>query len=154
MRLTKRFIIETIDNINLTSPIKYERYYINDKLRIQRKNKIFEKEILNKENSIIEKVKISENEFNKLKKMAYSKIIRYSYLYLNDDRISVKQYFGKYEGLIRVEVKFNSIEEMNNYKKESWMGMEITNSSLAFDKDLNKLSESDFLLELNKYIRK
>lgn len=38
MRLTKRFIIETIDNINLTSPIKYERYYINDKLRIQRKN--------------------------------------------------------------------------------------------------------------------
>ena len=154
MRLTRRFIIKSIDNIKLTSPIKYERYYINDNLRIQRKNNVFEKEILNEENIIVEKVKILENEFNKLKETAYSKIIRNSYLYLDDARISVKKYLGKYEGLIRVEVKFNSIEEMNNYRKESWMGMEITNSPLAFDKDLSKLTEQEFLLELNKYIRK
>ena len=106
MRLTRRFIIQSLDNVNINSPIRYERYYINDNLRIQSKNNILEKEILD-----------------------------------------------KYKGLIRVEVKFKSTDEMNSYKIESWMEAEITNSPLAFDKYLSKLSEQEFLLELNKYIR-
>lgn len=153
MRLTRRFIIQSLDNVNINSPIRYERYYINDNLRIQSKNNMLEKEILDKDNIIIAKTNISEEEFNKLKKEAYSIIIRDSYLYLDDDRISIKKYLDKYEGLIRVEVKFNSIDEMNSYKIESWMEAEITNSPLAFDKYLSKLSEQEFLLELNKYIR-
>lgn len=153
MRLTRRFIIQSLDNVNINSPIRYERYYINDNLRIQSKNNMLEKEILDKDNIIITKTNISEEEFNKLKKEAYSIIIRDSYLYLDDDRISIKKYLDKYEGLIRVEVKFNSIDEMNSYKIESWMEAEITNSPLAFDKYLSKLSEQEFLLELNKYIR-
>lgn len=153
MRLTRRFIIQSLDNVNINSPIRYERYYINDNLRIQSKNNMLEKEILEKDNIIIAKTNISEEEFNKLKKEAYSIIIRDSYLYLDDDRISIKKYLDKYEGLIRVEVKFNSIDEMNSYKIESWMEAEITNSPLAFDKYLSKLSEQEFLLELNKYIR-
>lgn len=56
--------------------------------------------------------------------------------------------------MIRVEVEFNSIDEMNSYNMEKWMEVEITNSPLAFDKYLSKLSEQEFLLELNKYIRK
>ncbi len=151
MRLTRRFIIQSLDNIDVSSPIRYERYYINANLRIQSKNNVLEKEILDKDNVIIEKANISEEEFNKIKKDAYSKIIRDSYLYLNDNRISIKKYLGKYQGLIRVEVEFNSVNEMISYKKESWMGMEITNSALAFDKYLSKLSEQEFLLELNKY---
>lgn len=154
MRLTRRFIIQSLDNVNINSPIRYERYYINDNLRIQSKNNMLEKEILNKDNIIISKINITEKEFNKLKKEAYSKIIRDSYLYLDDDRISIKKYLDKYEGLIRVEVKFNSIGEMDSYKIESWMEAEITNSPLAFDKYLSKLSEQEFLLELNKYLRK
>ena len=152
MRLTRRFIIQSLDKVNINSPIRYERYYINDNLRIQSKNNALEKEILDKD--IIAKTNISEEEFNKLKKEAYSKIIRDSYLYLDDDRISIKKYLDKYEGLIRVEVKFNSIDEMNSYKIESWMEAEITNSPLAFDKYLSKLSKQEFLLELNKYIRR
>lgn len=154
MRLTRRFIIQSLNKVNVSSPIRYERYYINDNLRIQIRDNIFEKEILDEDNVITEKTIISEAEFNKLKKDAYSKIIRDSYFCLDDGRISIKKYLEKYKGLIRIEVKFNSIEEMNNYEKESWMGMEITNSLLAFDKDLSKLSEQEFLLELNKYIRK
>ncbi len=154
MRLTSRFIIQSLDNVDVNSPIRYERCYINDNLRIQSRDNVLEKEILDKNNVIIEKINILEEEFNKLKKEAYSKIIRDSYLYLDDDRVSIKKYLNKYEGLIRVEVKFNSIDEMNNYKMESWMETEITNSPLAFDKYLSKLSEQEFLLELNKYIRK
>ena len=37
-KLTKRYIISSLENLNLSEPIRYERYYINDNLRIQLKN--------------------------------------------------------------------------------------------------------------------
>lgn len=55
MRLTRRFIIQSLDGVNINNPIRYERYYINDNLRIQSKRNVFEKEILDKDNVIIEK---------------------------------------------------------------------------------------------------
>ncbi len=151
MRLTKRFVVSSLDNIPLSIPIRYERYYINDNLRIQKKQDNLEKEILDNDNNIIEKENILEEEFNTLKNESYSKIIRDSYLYLNDERVSIKRYFDNYEGLIRVEIKFNTIEEMKSYIKESWMGKEITNTPLAFDKYLSKLSREEFLIELERY---
>ena len=151
-RLTKRFIIDSLNNLNISNPIRYERYYINDKLRIQRKDQKYQKEILN-DNDLIEKIDISEKEFLNLKKDAYSEIIRDSYLLLDDNKISIKKYLGKFEGLYRVEVTFNSVEEENEYIKESWMGKDITNTPLAFDKDLSKLSIDEFKEELNKYIK-
>ena len=151
-KLTKRYVVQSLDGINLSKPIRYERYYINDNLRIQKKGNIFEKEVLNNENDIVNKEKISEDEFINLKTDAYSEIVRDSYLYIDDTRISIKKYFGKYDGLNRVEVKFSSLEEMNSYHKESWMKEEITESSLAFDKYLSKLSREEFEIELRKYI--
>ncbi len=149
--LTKRFIINSLDGLNLSEAIRYERYYINDNLRIQRKNNVYEKEVLDDNNSIIDKICISEDEFFSLKEKSYSEIIRDSYLFLNDNNISIKKYLGKYNGLFRVEVKFDSLDKMNNYVKESWMGEEITNSPLAFDKYLSKLSDNEFHDELKKY---
>lgn len=153
-KLTRRFIISSLDNLNLNKPIRYERYYINDKIRIQRKNNQYQKEILDSSNNIIEKNDISENEFLRLKEKAYSEIIRDSYLLLEDSRISIKKYLGKYKGLYRVEVTFTSIEEENEYIKESWMGQEITNTPLAFDIYLSKLSVEEFKKELKKYLNK
>ncbi len=150
MRLTKRYIINSLECLALSTPIRYERYYINDNLRIQNKNGKLEKEVLDN-NNIIKKISISDDEFNLLKKKAYTMIIRDSYLYLNDDRVSIKKYHGKYDGLIRVEVNFTSLKEMNDYLKESWMGREITNTPLAFDKDLSKLNKDEFLKEIKKY---
>lgn len=152
MRLTKRYIIESIDGINLSKKVRYERYYIDDRLRIQKKDDLYEKEILNDENVVINKSKIPEEEFLYLKSKSYLKIIRDSYLYLKDNRVSIKKYYGEYNGLNRVEVKFLSKKEMEIYVKESWMGKEITFSPLAFDKELSKLSKEDFLKELSKYI--
>lgn len=151
MRLTKRYIVETLDNIILSSPIRYERYYINDNLRVQKKGNKLEKEILDTENNVVEKMIISQNEFDLLKNKSYTKIIRDSYLYLNDERVSIKKYYDNYDGLIRIEVKFNSIKEMKTYQKELWMGKDITNTPLAFDKYLSKLTKDDFLSELKKY---
>ena len=147
-KLTRRFIISSLGNLNLSRPIRYERYYINNNLRIQIKNNQYQKEILDDSNNIIEKYNISENEFLRLKEQARSEIIRDSYLYL----ISIKEYLGKYKGLFRVEVTFNSTEEENAYIKERWMGEEITTSPLAFDIYLSKLSDNEFKKELNKYL--
>lgn len=152
MRLTKRYIIESIDGINLSKKVRYERYYIDERLRIQKKDDLYEKEILNDENVVINKSKIPEEEFLYLKSKSYLKIIRDSYLYLKDNRVSIKKYYGEYNGLNRVEVKFSSKKEMEIYVKESWMGKEITFSPLAFDKELSKLSKEEFLKELSKYI--
>jgi len=152
-KLTKRFIIDSISNLNLSNPIRYERYYINDNLRVQSKNNRFEKEILDDNNNVIEKIKISEKEFLELKKVSYSEIIRDSYLFLEDNRISIKKYLGKYIGLYRAEVTLNSIEERDVYIKEEWMGKEITHSPLGFDKELSKLSEDEFKNELKKYLK-
>ncbi len=151
-KLTRRFIIDSLNNLNLSNPIRYERYYINDRLRVQRKDSKYQKEILDDDNNIIEKVDISKIEFLNLKERAYSEIIRDNYLLLEDSKISIKKYLGKYLGLYRVEVTFNSIEEENKYIKESWMGSEITNSPLAFDKYLSKLSDEEFKEELRKYL--
>ncbi len=152
MRLTRRFLVKSLDNIPLSNPIRYERYYMNDKLRIQKKGNYYEKEILNDQNVLVQKSIITEKEFFELRKASYSKIIRDSYLYLRDNRISIKKYFDNYDGLNRVEVEFSSKEEMDSYKKEEWMGNEITSSSLAYDKYLSKLTKEEFLLEIKKYL--
>lgn len=152
-RLTKRYIIDSLDNLNLSKPIRYERYYINDDLRVQRKGNKYQKEILDNYNNVIEKIDISEVEFLELKESSYSEIIRDSYLFLEDSRISIKKYLGKYVGLYRLEITFNSTKEEKEYVKESWMGKEITHSPLAFDKDLSKLSDNEFKRELKKYLK-
>lgn len=151
--LTKRFIINSLDNINVSESIRYERYYINDRLRVQKKGKKYQKELLDSNNNLLEKIDISEMEFLTLRKSAYSEIIRDSYLLLDDRRVSIKKYLGKYKGLYRVEVVFGSVEEEKEYKKEIWMGADITDTPLAFDKDLSKLSIDEFKEELNKYIK-
>ena len=151
-KLTKRYIISSFNNLNLSPPIRYERYYINDNLRVQKKGNTFQKEILNINNTIIEKENISESEFLSLKENAYANIIRDSYLYLDDKRISIKKYLEDYQGLYCVEVTFTNKEEENSYQKETWMGNEITNSPLAFDKDLSKLTKESFHKELEKYL--
>lgn len=150
-RLTKRYIVSNLNGLNLSSPIRYERYYINNNLRIQKKNDVLEKEELDDNNEVILKVKISLEEFNSLKDKAYKKIIRDSYLYLDDNAISIKSYYDDYEGLNRVEVKFSSEDEMNSFVPYSWMEEEITDTPLAFDKDLSKFSKEEFLNILRNY---
>ncbi len=150
-RLTRRFIIKSLDNLNLSNPIRYERYYINDFLRVQKKDNKFEKEVLDKNNYIIDKKIIEEKEFLQIITKAQDKIIRDSYLLLDDANISIKKYLGRFDGLIRVEIKFKTQNEMNYYKIPSWVGKEVTNSPLAFDNLLRKLTEKEFRIELNKY---
>lgn len=97
---------------------------------------------------MVSKEQISFDEFIGLKGKAYQEIIRDNYLYLNDNRISIKKYYGMYEGLIRVDIEFQSSGELKQYQKEKWMDKEITLSSLAFDNYLSKRNRDQFLKDL------
>ena len=152
MRLTRRFIVKSLNHLSLSDSIRYETYYINDELRVQKNVNNYENEVLNEDKIVVKKIPITKKEFDELKKNAYSKLIRDSYQYLEDDRVSIKQYHEDFEGLNRVEVKFISKEEMASYEKEDWMGEEITDSPLAFDKDLSKQNREEFLVEIQKFI--
>ena len=62
-----------------------------------------------------------------------------------------KKYYGDYIGLIRIEVKLNSEDDVLNYIPLDWFGKEITDSPLAFDSYLINLSKKEFIIELEKY---
>lgn len=128
----------------LSEPRRYERYYLNNQTRVQKKGKKFEKEELSINNIVLTKIEISEEEFLNLIKNCSKKIIRDSYLLLDCSNISIKVYKEEYEGLSRIEVDFETKEEMESYQKESWMGPEITNTPLAFDAKLIELSQEEF----------
>ena len=148
--LTRRFLVKTLDGLKLSDPWVYERFYINDNTRIQNKNGQFEKEILNNKGETIEKSIINKDEFLSLAEQAEKKIARKSYLYLGDDRISIKEYLDDYAGFIRAEVEFKDIAEQENFRPYPWMISEITDSPLAFDSLLQKLSIQNFHKELAK----
>ena len=149
-RLTKRFIVKNIDNLNLSNSIIYERFYLPDQTVIQRKQDAYTKGTL-VNSDIINQIIISQTEFEKLKQSAKNRIIRKSYLYLDDSRISVKEYQDDLDGFIRAEVEFKTKSEMEDYHKESWMGQEITKTPLAFDSLLSTLDEDELSKLLIKY---
>lgn len=62
-RLTRRFIINSLDGLSLSEAIRYERYYINDNLRIQRKNDAYQKEELDNDNNVIAKLLYQKKNF-------------------------------------------------------------------------------------------
>lgn len=142
-RLTKRYILGDFPNIELSEPLRYERYYIDNNTRIQSRGKEYEKEILN-DNIVIKKELISCDEFEKLKYNATKYIIRDSYLVKGNRNISIKRYYGNYDGLIRIEVKFNDKDEMDSFRPPKWFGKDITDTPLAFDSKLIELSNEEF----------
>ena len=63
-KLTKRYIVNSLKDLNLSNPIRYERYYINDRLRVQRKDDKYSKELGATEDdikaAIFDSIKVSQ----------------------------------------------------------------------------------------------
>lgn len=153
-RLSKRFLLLDSCPKKLSEPRRYERYYLNNQTRVQKKGQKYEKEELSINNIVLTKIEISEEEFLNLIKNCSKKIIRDSYLLLDCPNISIKVYKETYEGLSRIEVDFKSKEEMDAYQKEYWMGPEITDTPLAFDARLIELSQEKFQEILKQFKEK
>jgi CYTH domain-containing protein len=54
--------------------------------------------------------------------------------------------------LLRLEIEFESVEELNNFKIPPWAGREITETELGNDSKLILLDKNKFLEILRRYI--
>lgn len=150
--IERKFLVREIPDLKDIKPIRYERYFIQNtelqQIRVQKRGNVFEKEIKKKINTFeYEKYKeiITEEEFSKIASKCKKSIIRDSYLISNNPNITIKKYFGEYEGLIRAEIEFNNIDELNVFEIPKWIGKEITGTILGNDNKLIKLDRNKFL---------
>jgi adenylate cyclase len=156
MEIERKFLISQLPDLSDTHPIRFERYYlsITDQTedRIQRTNDHYSREkkiVVNVLSRSTRKQKITKEEFDILKRSSSKAIVRDSYKLSSD--ISIKIYHGEYEGLVRAEVEFNSMNDAMNYVPKSWMGKEITDSSLGRDSRLVGLDQDSFKDLLAEY---
>lgn len=149
--IERKFLVKEMPDLTGLKPLHYERYFIQRGLdveeRVQKKGNIFEREkkvTISSVESKKEKEIISENVYNELKERALDAIIRDAYLLQMSPNVSLKIYGGRFNGLVRAEVEFTSIEEANAFIPFAWMGKEITDSPLGRDSKLIDLAENQF----------
>lgn len=151
----KWLLAELPDIVSGVVPVEYERYFLpsnqGEEIRIQKKgNKhTYQRKVevpgVGRERA--EDREIGEAEFLELKKTAVGSILRTRYDI--SPMVAIQVYHGEHEGLIRYEVEFRSVEESQAFEPESWLGREITDSSLGRDSRLLSISRDEFEKELN-----
>ena len=117
--IERKFLLSFVpSNIDPTSKITYERYFLNvgpdEELRVQRKgDKYYSEQKATKDRfSSSKKVTPTTIEkFNELRQHAIASIERDSYVAPDIRNTSIKVYHGRFEGLIRLEVEFGNPEE-------------------------------------------
>ncbi len=157
MEIEKKFLINNIDNLDLT---KYSRkemiqdYLYVDNLTIIRKRKI----IQNANNSYKYTIKthkvglsvnefefdISEEQYNKLKindKFNCISKVRYIIPYIDNLKIELDIFDGIYKGIIFAEIEFESEEQAMNTKVPDWFSREISNKVTNSDMAIKPVSE-------------
>ena len=91
-----------------------------------------------------EKKEISKEEFDKLKQGASESVTRERYNISSNPDIAIQIYHGRFEGLIRLEVEFETEEEAKDFQPLSWMGEEMTGLPIARDGKLIDLTDEEF----------
>lgn len=152
-KLENRFYLYRGDGIELrftsVNPTDGETYYDFDRMQVVGDSLA---------NRSKERIKITKQEFDELTSLVKLRdpnikpIIRKSYLISQNPQIEVKVYGGEFEGLVRAEVEFSSVEESNSYKPLNWFGKELTNSPVGNDVKLPDLSPEDFKKTLARYL--
>lgn len=146
--IERKWILPKLPDMGNQTPVNYKRYFlfINESIevRIQRKGDKFEFERKIESNNLTrirEKFEITKAEFNYFKQYTIGSIERESYLI---DGVSINVYKGKYSGLIRAELEFNTEKIAKQFKTPDWFHQEITDSPLGKDKKLVRLQTSEF----------
>lgn len=149
--IERKFFVRKMPDLSGIKPLHYERYFlkrengveeriskVNDKYIYERKTEVSE---LERER---EKKEISEQEFNQLKEKASEAIIRDRYEISSNPEITIQVYQGRFEGLIRAEVEFETEEEAKFFTPLPWMGKEMTSLPIARDSKLLDLNNEEF----------
>lgn len=154
--IVRKFFPKKLPDLAGKKAVPFDRYILflenGVELRIQKNGDIYELERKIKNGEISRETflcQITEGEFNLLKKLSIKNIVRESYVLQESPEIVLRFYKGDFEGLVRLEIDFNSEEEAKNFVPPIDYGVEITDSSLGMDGRLARLSKEKFVEELN-----
>ena len=148
--ITRKFLVKQIPDLTDRDHWILNRFYLYRKngiiIRVQSNGDMFEIERKSDKTDLIresEKIVITKEEFETIGKKSSDHIVRDSYLIDNDPHIVIHVYHGRFEGLVRAEVEFQSIQQAKQFIAFQWMGKEITSSPLAKDERLLNLTDNN-----------
>jgi CYTH domain-containing protein len=150
--IERKFLVMKMPNLDGIPKVLQERCFLQrgDLFEecVKRKNSVFQYEskfTLSKKERAREKLKISKEEFEQLEQKSDYIVESESYLVSKKDPIiSIKKYKGDFQGLVLAEVNFDSIRAMEEFVPLTWMGAEVTDTSLGKDSLLIDLSRDKF----------
>ena len=148
--ITRKFLVKQTLDLTGKKQWSQTRYYLYRKngivIRIQTDGEKFELERKESKTDVMresEKISITKEEFESIGKIAIDYVFRDSYFMSETPRIILRIYHGQFEGLVRAEIEFQSIEEANHFSPPQWMGKEITSTPLAKDETLLGLTVNE-----------
>ena len=149
--ITRKYISFHLPDLSHVAPQHNERHYLyigeSSVIRIESKDDRYE---LEKKTDISKTVReeevipLAKEEFEQLAKYTSFHIVRDSYIVSDNPKTILRIYKGRFEGLNRCEVFFNTNEDALKYQPPKWFGTEITNTPLGKDMTLLKLSDEEF----------
>ena len=149
--IERKFLVKTLPDLSGKTKQVFERYYLyrgkGVDVRIQKVDSTYEFERKSEVSGLgreTQKFEITKEEFEALKKKSGEGIIRDSYLMSENPEVTIKIYHGRFEGLLRGEVEFESEKAAQKFVPLDWMGKEITDTSLGRDSKLLDLSTGEF----------
>jgi adenylate cyclase len=155
--IERKFYVKEMPDIAGIAPRHYERFILRDSDGIEERiSKINDKYVYERKKSLSdlersrEKREISAEEFAALKDSTSDVVVRDRYDISANPMISIQVYRGRYEGLVRAEVEFASIEEASSFEPLPWMGAEMTGLPISRDATLIRLTEEELASYLNR----
>lgn len=155
--IERKFFVKKMPDVSGAKPLQYERYFLERgkgrEIRISKINDAYvyeEKSEVSVLERTREKRNISKEEFDHLKQNASEAIIRERYNVSENPNIAIQVYHGRFEGLVRAEVEFDSEDEARAFTPLPWMGEEMTHLPIARDSRLLELAQEEFLMFLKK----
>ena len=154
--IERKFFVKALPDLDGITALHYERYFLKREKGIEERisqindSYQYEKKVhLSDLERTREGKEITKKEFDLLKEKASTVIVRDRYNISENPKIAIQIYAGKFKGLIRAEVEFNSSEEAKIFQPLSWMGNEMTGLPIARDSELLDVTEEEF----KKYIQ-
>ncbi|MEI6478032.1 MAG: hypothetical protein WCO52_03530 [bacterium] len=155
--IERKFFLKEMPDISGITKTTLERHFLFDEdgveLRIQSNGKdhtLQRKVTLSDSEHTVEKIALSQKEFDILKKLSVATISRESYHLSDAPPTDLRIYHGPFERLVRVEFEFENAPAMEAFRAPDWVGKEMTGSRLSRDSWLLKLSKEEFATLLSQ----
>lgn len=143
--IERKFLVKIMPDLSGTKLEEQERYFLELGTIEKRITKINSKYFYEEKSGSEKNVKgIQEAEFERLKSKAIKNLKRKNYILSKTPSVSIKVYGGEYEGLVRAEFEFETVEEARKFAPPEWVGKEITETNLGRDGELVQLKQGEF----------